>query len=65
MDPNTYVLTAVLNRLRQRKKGTLPPEPEFTRFNLSFLRDAPKGNQRPETGRETQAQGQGNVEAFA
>jgi hypothetical protein len=48
MDPNTYVLAAVLNGLRQRKKDKLPPEPEFTLFNLSLLRHAPKDNQRPE-----------------
>jgi hypothetical protein len=65
MDPNTYVIAAVLSSLRQKEKGVLPPEAEFTPFNLSFLRHAPKDNQRPERGRENQAQGQGNVEAFA
>jgi hypothetical protein len=65
MDPNTYVLAAVLNSLRQKKKGAWTPEPEFTPFNLSLLRHAPGDGQRPEMGRENQVQWQGNVEAFA
>jgi hypothetical protein len=47
MDPNTYVLAAVLNGLRHKELGTLPPEAEFTPFNLSALRQTPKRPGRP------------------
>ncbi|MBV8901967.1 MAG: hypothetical protein JOY92_17845 [Verrucomicrobia bacterium] len=65
MDPNTYVLAAVLDRLRQRQKGKLPAEPEFTPFNLSWLRHARRDNQPLATERETEAQGEGKLEALA
>jgi hypothetical protein len=65
MDPNTYVLAAVLNMQLQKQKGALPPEADFSPFNLSVLCLAPGDNDRPETGQSIQAQAQGSVEAFA
>ena len=54
MDPNNYVIAAVLNGLQHKQNGTLPVEAEFTPFNLAYLRNAPERKQEPETA----AQGQ-------
>ena len=55
MDPNNYVIAAVLNGLRHKQNGTLPVEAEFTPFNLAYLRNAPERKQGPETAAENEA----------
>jgi hypothetical protein len=55
MDPNNYVLAAVLNGLRHKQNGTPPAEVEFTPFNLAHLRNAPEREQERETTAEGQA----------
>ena len=65
MDPNTYVLAAVLNGLWRKELGLLPPEAEFTSFNLSALRQTPKRPERPSKAYENQAQPAGHAEALA
>ncbi|MBV9491744.1 MAG: hypothetical protein JO069_18785 [Verrucomicrobia bacterium] len=47
MDPNTYAIAAVFNGQRRKELGLLPPETDFTPFNLSALRQAPRRNERP------------------
>ena len=42
MDPNNYVIAAILNGLQHKQNGTLPVEAEFTPFNLAHLRNAPE-----------------------
>ena len=54
MDPNNYVIAAVLNGLRHKQNGTLPAEAEFTPFNLGYLRNAPERAQERETTVEGQ-----------
>jgi hypothetical protein len=54
MDPNHYVIAAVLNGLRHKENGTLPVETDFTPFNLSCLRNAPERKQKRETMVERQ-----------
>jgi hypothetical protein len=49
MDPNNYVIAAVLNGLRHKQNGTLPAEAEFTPFNLGYLRNVPERQQKRET----------------
>jgi hypothetical protein len=49
MDPNNYVIAALLNGLQHKQNGTLPPEVEFTPFNLAHLRNAPERKQEQET----------------
>ena len=65
MDTTTYVLAAVLNGVRQKELGLLPPEAEFTPFNLSALRQTPKRPERPSKAHENQAQPAGHAEALA
>ena len=65
MDTTTYVLAAVLNDVRQKELGLLPPETEFTPFNLSALRQTPKRPARPLKAHENQVQPAGHAEALA
>jgi len=55
MDPNNYVIAALLNGLRYKQNGTLPADEEFTPFNLACLRNAPEREQERETPVEIQA----------
>lgn len=50
MNANSYVLATALNALRHKQLGTLPPDTEFTPFNLSALRDTPKPLDRVKQG---------------
>ncbi|MBV9998047.1 MAG: hypothetical protein JO015_02935 [Verrucomicrobia bacterium] len=54
MDPNHYVIAAVVHGLRHEQNGTLPAEAEFTPFNLAYLRNAPERPQEVETIAEGQ-----------
>jgi hypothetical protein len=60
-----FNLAAALKPLFQAKGRGVIPEPEFTPFNLSALRQTPKRDLRQQKGRETQAPGPGHVEAIA
>ena len=65
MDTNTYVLAAVLNSLRRKELDFLPPEVEFTAFNLSDLGQALNRPEQPSQARENLAARVGHVEAIA
>ena len=65
MDPNNYVIAAVLSGLRYKENGTLPPEAEFTPFNLAYLWNAPERKPEPETTAEGQALGPRYAETAA
>lgn len=54
MDPNNYLIAAVLNGLWHKQNGTLPAEAEFTPFNLACLRNAPERPEEPQTIAEGQ-----------